>query len=1209
MSFIRMLVWSVLCAGLLTGQTFRATLTGRALDPSGAVVPGVKVIATQTETGVKQETSTSAEGVYTFALLPPGRYTVQATMQGFATVTVQDVILEVGTRQGLDIELKVDSTGTSIQVNADAAALQLKSESGERSEVVTNRQIRDLALNGRNILDLMKVVPGVVSNVNGQVSNDGGVRNFNINGARGTQKEVSIDGSSNVIAGANQRVHVTLNPDAIQEMKILTSNYQAEYGKTAGGFIQYTTRSGGKDFHAGARYFRRHDSMNANGYFGNALGLPRRLYRYNYYGYDVGGPVIIPGTGFNKNRDRLFFFWNQEFYRQTIPSSPQTVRVPTELERRGDFSQTTDGNGNLVLIKDPLNSNPCTAANRAGCFPGNVIPASRLFGDGAKILGIFPGPNDAAGGARYNYSSQFSNQTPRREDIVRIDWNLSTKTRVSGRYIQNSERTIQRYGGCNNVAFNVPLSEMESTQEPRNLSLNVVHTFSPTLINEFTFAPSRSRTTCGANDDGLQRARYGITFPLLYENEISKTFLPSLTFAGIANQTFPNLANGELPRASGDANITITNNVSKFVGKHSFKTGFFYQRNRFLYVPRNGVNGDINFNNDANNPFNTGHPFANALLGVYTQFSQSPEPVDGRVMYHTIEGFVQDTWKVTSRFTLDVGLRISHVGPSFEEDLKNNIFVPSLYDAKKAVSLYAPVRVGTATRAVDPRAIPPTLTMANTLPQTYVGLIVPGSGDPFTGITSPRDGYPRGGYDARGPQWGPRIGFAWNPLGDGKTVVRGGYGISYERVQANVVLAQLSTPPTNVTPRFFFGNLTDLRSQSSTLAPFNMVGYAKDGKVPNVHTFSLGVQRNIGRGAVLDVAYVGTLSRHLVQQRNLNTIPYFRTFERSAQDPSRFNDNVVPTVEAGLPSVYQQAGFSFSGTNALPLNFLRPYPGYAELNFREFAGSSNYHSLQVSASRRLSAGVSFEAAYTWSKAHVTGDTDFEGNHPYNARGYDYAVAEFDRTHTLVANYVYEVPSWQRLTSSKAGKMVFGGWQISGISQFYTGEPFELGLGIQGVNAAQRIVGSYNLPVRPYRVGGAASKVGGLQINPDGYLAPGIGDVGPYPRMYLRQPWFINHDLSVFKNFPLGDNPARKIQLRLEMFNFLNATQFAGINAGTQLVTPTGAIGNAVFSNYSGLRITNNVRPAGASAPLGQYFGEFNAARDPRIIQVAMKVYF
>jgi hypothetical protein len=388
---------------------------------------------------------------------------------------------------------------------------------------------------------------------------------------------------------------------------------------------------------------------------------------------------------------------------------------------------------------------------------------------------------------------------------VRIDWNVSSRTRLAGRYIQNTERTVQRYGGCNNIAYNLLLSMLETTQSPRNLSLNLVHTFSPTLINEFTFAPSRSRTTCEPADDKLQRGPYGIQLPLFYDHEIARTFLPSMTFAGIANQVFPNLANGKLPVASGESNITITNNVSKFLGKHSFKTGFFYQRNRFLFTLRNGINGDINFNNNANNPLNTGHPFANALLGVYTQFSQANEIADGRVMYHTVEGFLQDTWKIHSRLTLDLGLRISHIGPSYDERLQSEVFVPSRYDFSKSVRLYSPVRAGTATRAIDPANRPSVLTAANTLPQAFVGLIVPGSGDPYNGITSPREGYPRGGFDARPPQWGPRFGFAWNVFGNGTTVVRGGYGVSYERVQANVTLGQLITPPTNIIPRLFSG--------------------------------------------------------------------------------------------------------------------------------------------------------------------------------------------------------------------------------------------------------------------------------------------------------------------------------------------------------------------------------------------------------------------
>ncbi|MBM3727980.1 MAG: hypothetical protein FJW40_21465 [Acidobacteria bacterium] len=1196
-------LWFALAAAALAqAQTVHSTLTGRVLDPSGAVIPEAKVTAAQALNNLTLTTTASATGDYTFALLPPGRYTVTAKHAGFATVSISNVVLDVGARTALDIELKVDSTGASVTVSADAATLQLKTESGERSDIITNRQIRDLALNGRNILDLMKVIPGVVSNVSGQVSNDGGVRNFNINGARGTQKEISIDGSSNVISGANQRVHVTLNPDAIQEVKILTSNYQAEFGKTAGGFIQYTTRSGTAQFHGGVRYFRRHDSLNANNFFSNARGFPRQIYRYNYSGYDIGGPVLLPGTRFNRNRDKLFFFWNQEFYRQVIPGGARTLRMPTEAERRGDFSQTTDGNGNLVLIRDPNTGLPCTAANRAGCFAGNVVPASRIFRDGQSILGILPLPNDTAGGARYNHSSQFSNRTPRREDIIRVDYNISSRTRLAARYIQNTERTVQRYGGCNNIAYAFPLADLTSTQAPQNASFNLVHSFTPTLINELTVAPSRSRTSCVTSSDRFLRGTYGLTFPLPFGNLPGSEVIPSFQFGGIANQAMPTADVGVLPRYSGDANLTITNNLSKFLGKHSFKTGFFFQRNRFFFTGRSTVSGDINFNNDANNPLNTGHPFSNALLGVYSQFAQANAQPEGRPRYYTTEGFLQDTWKVSRRLTLDLGLRISYMGPAGDENINNNIFRPDTWDRTKAPRLYHPVLVAGAQRAVDPANRPAALTAANTLPAAFVGLLVPGSGDPLNGVTRVRDGYPRGGFDARGPQWGPRLGFAYSPFGS-RTVIRGGFGISYERVQGNVLLAQVNTPPTLLTPRLFYGRLAELGGGSGALAPTNHVGYPREGKVPNIYSQSIGVQHQLGGGAILDVSYVGTLSRHLVQQRNLNAVPYFTTFSAAAQDPTR-TGGTVPAEEPGLPAVYRAAGHRFSGQNALPLNFLRPFPGFAELNYREFSGSSNYHSLQVALNRRFAGSLGIELAYTWSRAMSVSDIDFEGVHPYNTRAYDYSVAEFDRTHTLVANYIYEIPAPKRM------RLLLGGWQASGVSQFYTGEPFELGLGIQGVNAAQRIVGSYNLPVRPLRRGGAAGKANGLEINPDAYVVPAIGDLGPYPRTYLRNPWFINHDLAIFKNIPLGADSVRKLQLRVEMFNFLNSTQFNGINAATQLVGPRGELGTRVFDvGASELKITNNLRPAGSAAPMGQFFGEFSSARDPRIIQFAAKIYF
>lgn len=576
-----------------------------------------------------------------------------------------------------------------------------------------------------------------------------------------------------------------------------------------------------------------------------------------------------------------------------------------------------------------------------------------------------------------------------------------------------------------------------------------------------------------------------------------------------------------------------------------------------------------------------------------------------------MEAYVQDTWRVTSRLTLDYGLRIAYIPPQYNDLNADSVFVPELYDQKKAVRLFIPILVGNQRRAVDPGNLPSVPTVANTFPSPYIGLIVPNSGDPLNGIVQTgKNGYPRGGIDDRGVHWGPRFGFAYNVSGSARTVIRGGFGIAYDRVQTNLILPMVVMPPNTLIPQLFYGNLADLPTTSGTLSPVNVSGISKTGKLPTVYSFSIGVQRNIGSGTVVDAAYVSTLSRHLFQARNLNTVPYFTTFQRFAQDTTQFG-GTVPAVEPNLPAAYSKAGFNFSGARALPANFLRPYPGFGEITYDEAIGSSNYNSLQVKVTRRVGHGLTFGIAYTFSKAFDTGDFDFTGNHPYNTRAYDYKLANFDRTHTFVANYIYDVPSLARfMGNNRVAKFVLGDWQVSGISQYYSGTPFDLSPGISGVNTAQRMTGSYQLSPLMYRVAGTDAAGGGLAVNPAGFYSPGVGDVGPYPHTYLRNPGFWNSDISIFKNFPIGArDKGRLVQLRLEMFNAFNQTEFSSINTGTQLINGAGVTGANIFNDFTNVKITNNLRPAGSAAALGQFFGEYNGARDPRIIQLGLKVYF
>jgi len=1215
---------SALCVALLLIGARAAlaqssgSITGTVIDASGGAISGATVVVSNPSQGVSQTTSTDASGVFHFPQLPPGVYSISVEAAGFKKSDKGNVILNTASRINAGtLVLEVGNLTETMTVEADVGRLQVQSESGERSDLVTNKQLRDIALNGRNVVDLMKVIPGVIAGGTQTVSTVNNVVGaFNVNGTRNDQHEYTVDGVTNLNIGNNTGALVTINPDALEEVRILTSNYQAEFGRAGGGFIALTTRSGTNEFHGGLRYFRRNEGLNANNYFNNARGgsnngFPRPTYRYNYYGWDLGGPVPFVG---NKDDRKLFFFVAQEFYDQLVPqASSINRRVPTQAERNGDFSQTRDGSGNLVIIRDPLTGQP---------FPGNVIPANRFFGPGQAILNVFPMPNASVGGNAYNYSSQVSTEYPRREDIARLDWQVSPRTRLSGRFVHNKDEQRFAYG-TTTAAWDWPLTTVNRENGPGNtLSLTLTHVFSPTMTNEFVFATGRGGVNIFPVDDKYTRPATGIDTPLLYGSANAGDAMPTLIFGGIPNQTFAQTNFNGTPFNQSFVINNFIDNLTKVLGRHTLKAGLYYQRATNQRTSFGPVQSNIDFSNNSANPLNTGHPYANALLGVFTSYTQASVKLNNNFFYQDISGYIQDTWKVSSRLTLDLGVRLSYYEPIYDQEGQLSFFNPALYSAAKAPRIYRGVCVSVSpcsVRAIDPAvSAPPTL--QNTLPPAFVGRLVPNSGDLTNGLGLAGAGYPRGGFDSAKVLPQPRLGFAWDVGGNQRTVVRGGFGITYDRIRTDVIADAITNPPTVLTPTLFYGRLQDLSSAASTgaLAISQVVGMDEGGKVPVVYSYSLGIQRDLGKGIVVDLAYVGTQSRHNPRQRNLNVLPYGTTFQRSAQDSTRFADGIVPAIEPGLPQAHRDAGLSFSGQFALPIDFLRPYQGYGDILYRSFDANASYNSLQASIQRRFSKSLTFGLSYTLSKAMSTSDAYNSYTHVTDPQNYDYALASFDRTHYFVANYVWNVPDGGKLLGGGwLARAILDHWTISGISWIASGTPAELTLTIAGQDAGNRLLGTYatgsqTAPTsaqqpRFYVTGSPESTPS--EINLQAFRVPGIGDIGPYPRNYLRNPGFNNHDLSLFKNFPFGGGNRRYLQLRLEMFNVLNHTQFSGINRTTNVTTSTGATGASVFNSFGNLQITSNTRPPGNTMPLGTFFGEPNAARDPRIIQLGVKVYF
>ena len=1159
----------LLCAGALA-QVTSGTIFGTVKDSTGAFIPNASVTVTNPSNGITRKVATSGEGVFTVPNLLPGTYVVTAAAPSFQKLEKQDVILTAGDRLDAgEFVLGVGASEQSVTVTADAGQLQLQSSSGERSDLITDKQLNDVSLNGRMVLDYVRLIPGVVSSFDGSASTTYGIGAFNVNGTRANTHEYTIDGSSNVDTGDNATTHVTVNPDAIAEMKVLTSNYQAEFGKAGGGQVAVVTKSGTNEFHGNARFFHRNEGMNANNWFADKANaatpgsVPIALYRYNYFGYQVGGPI---------KKNKAYFFWGQEYYRQLIPTGGlDQFRTPTALERKGDFSQTP------FTIYNPATGQP---------FPGNKIDPSTLssvqqniFNNVSKLLNLYALPNlTPASATDPNYATQLSYAAPRREDILRIDYQLNEKNRFYGRWVNNSEQTtspmetynlncmgqLQLPGGCINKA------------PSWNLALDLVTTVSPTLLNEVSVGPSVGRSSWSGTNGNLSIGKNGISLPMLFPVSPS-TSIPDMSFKG-NNLPYPWSYFGASPWHQAETTIDFNDNVTWVKHNHALKFGIFYQRSRKDQIAWGNSNGQYTIDNCAtsSDPVgctdnNSGMAYASALLGDFQSFDQSSSRPIGYFRYNQLEFYGQDTWKATPRLTLDYGMRFAWIPPQYDAKDQIALFNPALFDAASAVKIDAN------------------------------GNIIPNSGNLLDGIGYSKAGsLPQGGWKSRGIMPEPRLGFAYDLTHDHNTVLRGGFGTSHDREQGNLVFNTVFQNPINVvTPTVNNGNMLDLASlpQSAPGVLGGIYGAEQAGKVPVIYSYSLGLQRALGGGTTLDVAYVGTQGRHLVAARDLNAIPFGTEFTRAAQNPANFPGGVVPAVEPNLPPEYAAAGLSFTGQFAYPTNYLVPYKGYSQIQYYNFGAISNYNSFQVSVQRRFSRGLTFGGVYTWSHTltDAVGDQDFQ--YTQFSRTLDYRTADFDRKHVVAINYVYDLPN---LTKHFGGptwlSYVTDNFQLSGITQFMSGAPvpdYSVNGNDMAIWAPANVLTGSNqygaLP--PAWVG--LDKNGNLQL-------PRIGAI-PFTgsRSVLRDGGMQNWDMSIFKNIPLGKNEHRYLQLRGEAFNIFNHPNFDQKDYAANLTLPScSATGCTPMS----------IAPANPTT-FRQYISQYSGVGGPRVLQLAAKIYF
>ncbi|MBO0722889.1 MAG: TonB-dependent receptor, partial [Blastocatellia bacterium] len=827
--------------------------------------------------------------------------------------------------------------------------------------------------------------------------------------------------------------------DSIAEFKVLTSNYQAEYGRSAGAQISAVTKSGTNEFHGSFYVFRRMDGMNANTWLNNRDSTPEdpinkpRLDQRDI-GYTIGGPVYIPKV-FNKNKDKLFFFFSQEHQKRfTPPDSPTRVTVPTALERMGDFSQSVDGSGNpFPYIKNPFDplKRACTPADTSGCFQdGGVlgrIPAQFLNPTGLAILKMYPMPNTT--GTGFNYITEDSTSNPQRQDLYRGDWNISNNWRATGKFLYYKNGPTLPYGSFV-LGTNMPEFPAIFPNNRYSVTGTVTGTINPTTVLEVTFGQSHNFIDILPNNPNFNRTDLGLSnIPLLNPGAVQLDLPPQFIFDGGRISNGPNIGSNNAPFHNFNTTRDWSVSLSKIHGSHNMKFGLFWQNS---FKPQSSFannNGQYNFVNDASNPLDTGFGFANAAVGVYNSFTQASGYFIGDYRYNNVEWYAQDNWKVTNRLTLDYGMRFYWIQPQFDELSQTANFLPDQFNPADAPLLFRPGLDASGNRvAVNP-------VTGEMSDSTNIGLLVPNTGNPMNGVFQAGQGIEQGLYKNRGVNFAPRFGFGYDVLGNQRLVVRGGAGVFYDRPQGNTVFDLLQNPPTTIQPTLVHGLMQNLGSGQALLAPPNLVAIDHEGKIPTTYAFNLGVQYKLPFDSVLDVSYVGTTGSHLLQRRNINAPPYGAAYLPQNQDPT--------LAPSDIP-----------GQQTLPPDFLRPYQGYGNILYIEPAASSNYHSMQVSVNRRFSRGILLGVNYTWSKAMGTDTDDLPSfnstGSPNNVdqRRVNYAPLNFNIPNNFNINWVWQMP---KATQNRKLGYALNDWQLSGIYRYVTGLPYNVTFTIPGIS--------------------------------------------------------------------------------------------------------------------------------------------------------------
>jgi hypothetical protein len=1095
-------------------------ISGFVRDSSQAIITGASVIATNEGNGEQHRTATNSDGYYVFPNLVVGNYTITAEAMGFKKFIQKGVELNAAAKIGVDIEMQVGAVSETIQVVPSAGHIQ--SETGQVGSTVDSRQIQNLTLNGRNPIFLALLKPGVISgNPIGTFAPDSVTNgDFSINGGRSDEYVVMVDGAIATRTRSSGSILGAQNVDTIQEVQILTANYSAEYGRSSAGQIRFVTKSGTRNFHGDLVENFRNSALDANTWTRNhspnlAQAKAPPGFRFNQYGYDLGGPIFIPNR-FNADRRRLFFFWAQEWITRRDETTP-TGTVPTLAMRNGDFSELLNPAnkffGKAVVINNPVTKRP---------FPNNLIPPNMISLQGRALLNIYPLPTPGFQQGAANWIGSENTHSDLRKDTLKIDYFLTDNHHVSfrGTYVPWTFNDAR--GGSDFGRFQESWSRPNSTG-----ALSLVSTLSPTLVNEFTFSANSDGKGIIAADPACGgkclRSTYGVNFPYLFPG--TKLFdqkIPTVRITG-----FTTIDAGPYPGSWAGFVYAWSNNTTKIIHNHTLKAGVFVERsgqNDFIIhtTASSGTtvnqNGEFAFR-DAGHPQTTGVAIANALMGNFNEYIELGAKGYVPWVATATDLFLQDSWKARRNLTIEAGVRWSYWPPWHSRWGNISMFDPRFFDPSKAA-------------VVDPK------TGAITSGDPYNGIVLPGTKSPSAeGNRIPLlhsgefnrlyHGLPDGLAKTHTNTFQPRLGIAYAL--NAKTALRGGVGMFLNRIMINRDLALGGNAPFEPQQLVSNGAVDDPGGAGSTKRnfPFSVTMQDPDFKIPTAWNWNFTVERELPWSIRAEVGYVGRVGLHNQRKRNINQLP-------------------PGTIQAN------------AGIN---VNALRPFRGLGVINLAENAGRSRYNGLQMNLERRSATGLQVGVSYTLSRSrdNASSLTDNLPN-AYDDRAY-YGISDFDRTHVLIINFIYELPFLRE--SSTLRSRLLGHWEISGIYQYQSGNPFSVrsgndfaGVGPGSGSQFLTLVGDANIErtgftnTAPWFNPCTKLADGTLKNCAAGqtpaWVIPAAGTLGTQERNSLLNPgvWFL--DFGVRKNFPITET--HRLQFRAEAFNVLNHPNWGGANA-------------------------------------------------------------